>query len=147
MNTDLRRRVEGTARQLAARGIDIEQFLSATGQDANSFVERLRPESEQAVRLDLALRAVAAAEAIDADDDDVAAEYQRIAMQTGQKAARVRDAYESRRRRRRDSCPDPQVARRSTGCSTTSSSSIPTATPSIATSCSATTTTTTITTR
>ena len=95
VNTDLRRRVEGTARQLAGRGIDIEQFLSATGQDANSFVERLRPESEQAVRLDLALRAVAVAEAIEADDDDVAAEYQRIAMQTGQKAARVRDAYEA----------------------------------------------------
>ena len=95
VNTDLRRRVEGTARQLASRGIDIEQFLSATGQDANAFVEQLRPESEQAVRLDLALRAVAAAESIDAADDDLAAEYQRIAMQTGQKAARVRDAFES----------------------------------------------------
>ena len=95
VNSDLRRRVEGTARQLAARGIDIEQFLSATGQDTNSFIDRLRPESEQAVRLDLALRAVAAAEDLDADDDDVASEYQRIAMQTGQKLARVRDAYEA----------------------------------------------------
>ncbi len=95
VNTDLRRRVEGTARQMAARGIDIEQFLSATGQDANAFVEQLRPESEQAVRLDLALRAVAAAESIDAADDDLDAEYQRIAMQTGQKMARVRDAFES----------------------------------------------------
>jgi trigger factor len=95
VNTDLRRRVEGTARQLASRGIDIEQFLSATGQDANAFVEQLRPESEQAVRLDLALRAVAAAESIDAIDDDLDAEYQRIAMQTGQKAKRVRDAFES----------------------------------------------------
>jgi trigger factor len=95
VNTELRRRVEGAARQLAARGIDIEQFLSATGQDANAFVEQLRPESEQAVRLDLALRAVAAEENIDAADDDLAAEYQRIALQTGQKVARVRDAFES----------------------------------------------------
>jgi trigger factor len=95
VNSDLRRRVEGTARQLAARGIDIEQFLSATGQDSNSFIDRLRPEAEQAVRLDLALRAVAAAEDLAADDDDVAAEYQRIALQTGQKVARVRDAFEA----------------------------------------------------
>ena len=94
VNSDLRRRVEGTARQLAARGIDIEQFLSATGQDGNSFVERLRPESEQAVRLDLALRAVATAEGLEAADDDVSAEYQRVAMQTGQKVARVRSTYE-----------------------------------------------------
>ena len=95
VNSDLRRRVEGTTRQLAAQGIDIEQFLSATGQDPNSFIDRLRPESEQAVRLDLALRAVAAAEDLAAADDDVAAEYQRIALQTGQKVARVRDAYEA----------------------------------------------------
>ena len=95
VNSDLRRRVEGTARQLAAQGIDIEQFLSATGQDTNTFIDRLRPESEQAVRLDLALRVVAAAEDLAAADDDVAAEYQRIALQTGQKVARVRNAYEA----------------------------------------------------
>ena len=95
VNSDLRRRVEGTSRQLAAQGINIEQFLSATGQDVNSFIDRLRPESEQAVRLDLALRAVAAAEDLGAADDEVAAEYQRIAVQTGQKVARVREAYEA----------------------------------------------------
>ena len=95
VQSDLRRRVEGAARQLASRGIDVEQFLAATGQDANAFVDGFRPESEQAVRLDLALRAVATAEQIDADDDDVAAEYQRIAVQTGEKLARVRKAYEA----------------------------------------------------
>jgi trigger factor len=94
VQSDLRRRVEGTVRQLAASGVDVEQFLAATGQDSNTFVERLRPESEQAVRLDLALRAVAAAESIEVDDDEIATEYQRIAIQTGEKLARVRDAYE-----------------------------------------------------
>jgi trigger factor len=94
VNSDLRRRVEGTARQLAARGIDIEQFLSATGQDSSTFVEGLRPESEQAVKLDLALRAIAAAENIEVDDDEVEAEYQRVALQTKQKPARIRKAYE-----------------------------------------------------
>lgn len=95
VQSDLRRRVEGTVRQLAARGIDVEQFLGATGQDSNSFIEGLRPESEQAVRVDLALRAVAVAEGLDADDDDVEAEYQQMAVQTGQKVTRVRQAYES----------------------------------------------------
>jgi trigger factor len=95
VQTDLRRRVDATVRQLAARGVDIEQFLAATGQDGNAFVEGLRPESEQAVKLDLALRAVAAAENIEADDDEVAAEYRRVAVQTGQKEARVRAAYEN----------------------------------------------------
>jgi trigger factor len=95
VNSELRRRVEGSARQLAARGIDFEQFLQATGQGGEEFIERMRPESEQAVRLDLALRAVATAEQIDAADDEVEAEYHRIATQTRQKVARVRAAYES----------------------------------------------------
>jgi trigger factor len=95
VQTDLRRRVDATVRQLASRGVDIDQFLAATGQDGNAFVEGLRPESEQAVRLDLALRAVAAAENIEVDDDEVAAEYRRVAVQTGQKEARVRAAYEN----------------------------------------------------
>jgi trigger factor len=95
VQTDLRRRVDATVRQLASRGVDIEQFLAATGQDGNAFVDGLRPESEQAVKLDLALRAVAAAEKIEVDDDEVAAEYRRVAVQTGQKEARVRAAYEN----------------------------------------------------
>ena len=50
--------------------------------------------SEQAVKVDLALRAVADAEALEADDGDLAAEYERLAMQSGQKANQMRKAYE-----------------------------------------------------
>ena len=50
--------------------------------------------SEQAVKVDLALRAVATAEDIEADDGDLAAEYDRMAMQSGQKSNQIRKAYE-----------------------------------------------------
>ncbi len=91
---DLQRRVEGTVRQLQAQGIDVDQWLSVTGQDASSFVEGMKGASEQAVRVDLALRAVAVAEGLDADEGDLAAEYERMAMQFGQKPNQVRKAYE-----------------------------------------------------
>lgn len=94
VQSELRRRVEGAARELQARGVSIEQFLQASGRDPNEFVEGFRPDAEQAVRVDLALRAVAAAEGIDADTDELEAEYQRIAVQTGQKVAKIRKAYE-----------------------------------------------------
>ena len=48
----------------------------------------------KAVKVDLALRAVAAAEGLDVDDDDLNAEYARVAMQVRQKASEVRKAYE-----------------------------------------------------
>ena len=50
--------------------------------------------SEQAVKVDLALRAVAAAEALDADEGDLAAEYERMADALGQKPNQIRKAYE-----------------------------------------------------
>jgi hypothetical protein len=55
----------------------------------------MRPQAEQAVKVDLALRAVAEAEAIDVDGAELDVEYARMAMQYGQKAKDIRKAYES----------------------------------------------------
>jgi trigger factor len=101
VQSDLQRRVEATVRQLQSQGISMEQWLSATGQDSTEFVESLKGQSEQAVKVDLALRAVAAAEAIETDDSDLAAEYQRLAVQVNEKPNQVRKAYE-----RNDLVPD-----------------------------------------
>jgi trigger factor len=94
VESELQSRVQNTVRQFSAQGIDLDGWLAATGQDSASFVEGLRGQSQQAVKADLALRAVAVAEAIEIDDSDIEAEYVRIAMQVGQKAKDVRKAYE-----------------------------------------------------
>ena len=94
VQSDLQRRVEATVRQLQSQGISMDQWMSVTGQDASSFVEGMKGASEQAVKVDLALRAVAAAEQLDADEGDLAAEYERMAVQVGQKPNQVRKAYE-----------------------------------------------------
>jgi trigger factor len=101
VQNDLQRRVEATVRQLQSQGISMEQWLSATGQDSTEFVESMKGQSVQAVKVDLALRAVAAAEAIETDDSDLAAEYQRLAVQVNEKPNQVRKAYE-----RNDLVPD-----------------------------------------
>ena len=94
VTADLQRRVEGTVGQLQQSGISMDQWFSATGQDANTFVEGLRGQSEQAVKVDLALRAVAVAEGLETDDGDLGAEYQRVALQMNEKPDKVRKAYE-----------------------------------------------------
>ncbi len=94
INSDLQARVRGTVEQFQAQGIALEQWLSATGQTPETFVESLRGESEKAVKIDLALRAVALAEDFAADDDDLEAELNRIATQAGRKLAQVRKVYE-----------------------------------------------------
>ena len=95
VQNDLQRRVQGTVRQFQSQGINMEQFFQATGQDATGFIESLKIQSEQAVKVDLALRAVASAEAIEADDDDVQSEFERLALHVNQKVNQVRKAYET----------------------------------------------------
>ncbi|WP_420450565.1 trigger factor [Ilumatobacter sp.] len=92
--SDLNQRVQGTIEQFQAQGIDFEQWMQATGQDPESFVESMRGQSEIAVKVDLALRAIAVAESIEVGDDELEAEYARMAMQHGHKARDVRRAYE-----------------------------------------------------
>ncbi len=94
VNSDLNQRVQGTIQQFQAQGIDFEQWMQATGQDPESFIESMRGQSEIAVKSDLALRAVAAAENIEVSDDELEREYARLAMQYNQKAKDIRKAYE-----------------------------------------------------
>lgn len=94
VESDLRSRVERMTQQFQAQGIDLGAWMSATGQDPESFTAGLREQSEEAVKVDLALRAVATAEGIEVDDVDLEAEYAKIAMQVGRKSREVRQAYE-----------------------------------------------------
>ncbi len=94
VQADLQGRVQNTVQQFQAQGISIDQWLQVTGQDAATFIESLKVQSQKAVKVDLALRAVGVAEGIEVTDDDINAEYARIAMQVRQKPTEVRKAYE-----------------------------------------------------
>ena len=94
VNADLNQRVQNTMQQFQAQGIDFGQWMQMTGQDPEQFVESMRGQSEEAVKVDLALRAVAAAEDLEVEGHEVEGEYARMAMQYGQKAKDIRKAYE-----------------------------------------------------
>ena len=94
VGSDLQARVRNTVEQFQAQGIQIDQWLSATGQSTEAFIESMRGEYVKAVKVDLALRAVAEAQNISADDDEVDIELNRIATQAGRKVAQVRKVYE-----------------------------------------------------
>lgn len=94
VGADLQARVQNTVTQFQQQGISIEQWMSATGQSTEAFVEGLREQSIKAVKVDLALRAVAAAEAIVVDEVDLEAEYEAIGLRVKEKPDKVRRAYE-----------------------------------------------------
>ncbi|MEZ5217078.1 MAG: trigger factor [Ilumatobacteraceae bacterium] len=86
-------RIQNFVRQLNAQGISVEQWFQMTGQDVPTFTEQMREQADKAVKVDLALRAVATAEGIEVGDDEIEAEYQRMAIQANEKVQTVRKAY------------------------------------------------------
>ena len=74
----------------------IPQYLAATGQDQQAFVDNVRVGATEAVRADLALRAVVVQEEIEATDEEVDAEIDRLAERLGEKPAKVRKDLERR---------------------------------------------------
>ena len=85
VESETRRRVEDLAHRLSHQKVGLEQYLAATGQDPEAFVEEVRKGAARGVLADLALRAVIAQEAIEADDEEVDAEIQRLADRLEQK--------------------------------------------------------------
>jgi trigger factor len=94
----MERRLHDLAHRLEEQGLrmTIPQYLAATGQDQQEFVDGVRVGATEAVRADLALRAVITQEEISATDDEVDAEVERIAQQMDEKPAKVRKDLERR---------------------------------------------------
>ena len=53
--------------QLQSQGIQVDQWMAATGQDAASLTESFKEQSAKAVKVDLALRAVAVSETLEVE--------------------------------------------------------------------------------
>lgn len=94
VDQEFQNRLQDLAMRLQAQGIGIEQYLATTGQNQETFVEELRTSAAGGVKVDLALRAVADAEGIEVDDDELEAEFQAVADRVGEKVAKVRKQLE-----------------------------------------------------
>ena len=76
---------------LQQRNMTLESWLEATGQEPASFIGELRDDAERGVRLDLALRALATAEELQAEDSDIDDELERLASTDGRSADQLRE--------------------------------------------------------
>ena len=86
----MQRRAHDLEHRLAAQGATVEQYLEATGRSLDELRGDLQEAATRAVKADLALRAVADAEGLEASDDELDGEIERIAQAAGQKPAAVR---------------------------------------------------------
>jgi trigger factor len=87
---EVRERLHDLGHRLEARRLTVEQFLEASGRDQAELLAEIRADADRAVRLDLALRALADAEDIQVTDEELDEAVGEMAQQAGTSAADLR---------------------------------------------------------
>jgi trigger factor len=90
VESELERRAHDLVHRLEQQGASVEQWLAATGRGEDDVLGEMRVAAAQAVKADLALRALAEAESIEVTDEDIDAEIARLAERYGRKPADLR---------------------------------------------------------
>ena len=71
--------LEEFKQRVAYQGLSFEQYLQFTGSDVNALKDSMRPQAESRVKGSLVLEAIVDAEGITAGDEDLQAEFERMA--------------------------------------------------------------------
>jgi trigger factor len=87
-------RLQDFAMRLSAQGVDAQQWLDASGTSAEQLMEEMREAAVQAIKVDLALRAIAESESLSASDEDVDDEVAAIARTIEGDAAELHEELE-----------------------------------------------------
>ena len=77
--------------RLRMQGLDLQTYFKYTGMDLNGMRAQLRPQAEQYVKIRLALEKIAELENVVVSDEDVDAEYTRLAEQYQMEADKVKE--------------------------------------------------------
>jgi FKBP-type peptidyl-prolyl cis-trans isomerase (trigger factor) len=95
VDSELQQRLGDLSMGLQAQGMDLGTWLAMQGRDPQEFLGQLRGSAESSARLDLALRAVVAAEGIEVGDSDLLAEWESVAQRVGVTPEEVAERFES----------------------------------------------------
>lgn len=71
--------VQEFKQRVSYQGISFEQYLQFTGQNPDTFEESMKPEAMKRIQSSLVLSAIVAAESIEASDEDLDKEFERMA--------------------------------------------------------------------
>lgn len=91
VETQQRQLVDDFAQRLQMQGLSLEQYFQFTGLDHDKMLEQVKPQAERKIKSRLVLEAVAAAENIEASDDDYEAEVKRMAEMYQMEADKVKE--------------------------------------------------------
>ena len=81
--------------RLRMQGLDLKTYFKYTGLDLDALRTQMRPQAEKQVKTRLTLEKIAELEGIVATEEEIEAEYTRLAEAYGMEAAQVKEAIEA----------------------------------------------------
>lgn len=95
INARLQVMLTDMTQRMHRQGVSFDDYLKYTGADLDSVRADLKPEAEKGLRADLVLEAIARKEDIDASDEEVTTELEKMAKQYKQDVSTIRAAMET----------------------------------------------------
>lgn len=82
--------VQNMEQRMMSQGLSLAQFLQITGQNAEQFRDSMKDEANKRIKINLALQEIAKAEKVEVNEEDLNAEYDRMAEMYGMPAEEIK---------------------------------------------------------
>jgi trigger factor len=92
INTEINRMMQEFEQRLQMQGMNLELYFQFSGQDENALREQMKEDSEKRVKYNLTLEAIAKAENLEATEEDVNAELEKMAQMYNMTVENIRTA-------------------------------------------------------
>ncbi len=90
VQSELNARLNSLDQRMRSQGMDLNRYLQVTGQSPDDLVAEHRSASEHAVKIDLALRAIAIQEAVELTEADLDTHFEELSRRFGGEAPDLR---------------------------------------------------------
>ncbi len=90
VETQAREMVDRYGQQLQTNGLNLQLYLNVTGMSMDDFVNQMKPQALKNIQSRIALKAVAKAEGIEASQEEIDAEFAKIAEQYNMDADKIK---------------------------------------------------------
>ena len=91
VDSQIENQIQDISYRLQSQGMPLEQYLQFTGMTMDSLREQLKDTAEKAVKSQLVLAEIAKAENVEVSDDDVEAEFKKMADMYGMEVEKVKE--------------------------------------------------------
>ncbi|ARK31627.1 trigger factor [Halalkalibacter krulwichiae] len=93
VNTEVDRMLQEFEQRLQAQGMNLELYFQFSGQDEEAMREQFKTDAEKRVRVNLTLEAIAVAENLEASDEDVEKEIEKMAEMYQRSADEIKNIF------------------------------------------------------